>query len=174
MSYPEFDADMWNLVRDIRTDVNQVLEIARKDKLVGASLDAAAYIYTPDENIRKVLSKLDGDVNLISPSVKTNGVDELRTALMISQVNIVDTKAAVASACEAAYVAKGELRGCTIGVRKADGLKCGRCWFYDKEVGKHGLNYGSDLCQRCGSAISSWEEKTGNKFLTLAEEKAAA
>ncbi len=46
VSYPEFDAARWNLVRDVRIDVNQVLEVARQDKLVGASLDAAAYIHT--------------------------------------------------------------------------------------------------------------------------------
>ncbi|KAL7542541.1 hypothetical protein ACHAXR_012135 [Thalassiosira sp. AJA248-18] len=166
MSYAEFDAETWNLVRDVRTDVNQVLELARQDKLVGASLDAATYIYTSDENIRKVLDQLDGDESLITPSVKTNGVDELRTALMISQVNIVDSEEDVTSVCDDTYTAKGELSGCTIGVTKADGTKCGRCWFYDKEVGKHGSEYGADLCQRCGEAIFSWEEKTGEKFIT--------
>eukprot|EP00578_Thalassiosira_sp_NH16_P010339 CAMPEP_0181104772 /NCGR_PEP_ID=MMETSP1071-20121207/15612_1 /TAXON_ID=35127 /ORGANISM="Thalassiosira sp., Strain NH16" /LENGTH=1088 /DNA_ID=CAMNT_0023188005 /DNA_START=250 /DNA_END=3516 /DNA_ORIENTATION=+ len=172
MSYPEYETDIWDLVRDVRTDVNQVLELARRDKLVGASLDAAAYIYTSDEKIRKVLDDLDGDENLVSPSVKTNGVDELRTALMISQVNLVDSEDEVTGACDAEYTATGELSGCTIGVKKADGQKCGRCWFYDKEVGKHGTEYGADLCQRCGEAISSWEEKSGEKFPVVALEEA--
>mmetsp|Transcript_17607 Transcript_17607/g.38130 ORF Transcript_17607/g.38130 Transcript_17607/m.38130 type:complete len:1084 (-) Transcript_17607:47-3298(-) len=171
MSYVEFDAERWNLVRDVRTDVNQVLEVARQDKLVGASLDAATYIHTSDEKIRKVLDELDGDESLIAPSVKTNGVDELRTALMISQVNIVDSEDEVAAACDAAYVAKGELSGCTIGVKKAEGTKCGRCWFYDREVGTHD-RYGSDLCQRCDEAITSWEEKTGGKFAAPVLEEA--
>jgi len=171
VSYPEFDAERWNLVRDVRTDVNQVLEVARQDKLVGASLDAAAYIYTSDENIRKVLDELDGDESLITPSVKTNGVDELRTALMMSQVKIVDSEEEVAGACDAAYVAKGELSGCKIGVKKAEGTKCGRCWFYDREVGTHN-NYGTDLCQRCDDAIASWEEETGTKFETPVLEEA--
>jgi isoleucyl-tRNA synthetase len=163
MSYPAFDSDKWNLVRDVRTDVNQVLEVARQDKLVGASLDAGVYIYTSDENIRKVLAELDGDESLITPSVKTNGVDELRTAFMISQVKIVDSENEVTSSCDAAYTMKGELSGCIIGVKKAEGTKCGRCWFYDKEVGKH-ARYGADLCQRCDTAIFSWEEKSGSKF----------
>jgi isoleucyl-tRNA synthetase len=171
-SYPLFDIEKWNLVRDVRTDVNQVLELARRDKLVGASLDAAAYIYTSDDSIRKVLDELDGDKNLIAPSVKTNGVDELRTALMISQVNLVDSENDVTSACDAAYVAKGELSGCTIGVKKADGVKCGRCWFYDKAVGTH-ERFGSDLCQRCDEAIFSWEKKTGSTFSASEGEKAA-
>ena len=173
-SFPPFDTERWNLVRDVRADVNQVLEFARQDKLLGASLDAAAYIYTADESIRKTLDALDGDESLISPSVKTNGVDELRTTLMISQVNLVDSEDEINTACDAAYIAKGELSGCTFGVKKAEGVKCGRCWFYDKSVGTH-ANHGTDLCQRCDSAISSWEEKTGTKFsVAVKEEKAPA
>eukprot|EP00804_Cyclotella_cryptica_P006133 CCRYP_018437-RA/>CCRYP_018437-RA protein AED:0.15 eAED:0.15 QI:1269/1/1/1/1/1/2/1097/740 len=173
ISYPSFDTEKWSLVRDIRTDVNQVLELARKDKMVGASLDAAAYIYTSDEAVRHTLDQLDGDESLISPSLKTNGVDELRTALMMSQVNLVDSDEEISSACDSAYITKGELSGCTIGVKKADGVKCGRCWFYDKAVGKHG-RYGSDLCQRCDSAIFSWEEKTGGKFSAITQEAPVA
>jgi len=162
-SFPEYEATRWQLVRDLRDDANQILELARMEKLVGASLDAAAFIYAPDEEVRKVLDGLDGDRSLISPSVKTNGVDELRSALMISQVNIVDSADAVSEACDAAFVAKGELSGCTIGVKKAEGTKCGRCWFYDEEVGKH-TRFGTDICQRCDEAIFSWEKKTGEKF----------
>ena len=169
-SYPAFDSEKWNLVRDVRNDVNQVLELARRDKLVGASLDASAYIYTSDESIRKTLDELDGDESLITPSVKTNGVDELRTALMISQVNLVDSEDEVTSACDATYIAKGELSGCTIGVKKADGVKCGRCWFYDRAVGTHG-RFGGDLCQRCDEAIFSWEKKTGSSFSAAVEEE---
>jgi isoleucyl-tRNA synthetase len=171
MSYPAFDTEMWNLVRDIRSDVNQVLEVARQDKLVGASLDAAAYIYTSDDKIRKILNQLDGDESLITPSIKTNGVDELRTALMMSQVKIVDSEEQITSSCDAAYIAKGELSGCFIGVKKAEGTKCGRCWFYDREVGTHD-RYGEDVCQRCDDAIQSWEELSGNKFTSALLEKA--
>ena len=174
MSYPEVDAEKWDLVRNVRTDVNQVLEAARQDKLVGASLDAAAYIYTSDDKIKAVLSELDGDESLIAPSVKTNGVDELRTAFMISQVHIVDSEDAITEACDSEYTGKGELSGCMIGVKKAEGTKCGRCWFYDKEVGQHGSEYGPDLCQRCGEAIVSWEESSGNEFSAPVVEEEAA
>ena len=87
MSFSEHDAEQWDMVRSLRDDVNKVLELARSDKLVGASLDAAAYVYVPDEETRAVLDKLDGDRDLITPPQKTNGVDELRTTLMLSQVS---------------------------------------------------------------------------------------
>ena len=91
---------------------------------------------------------------------------------MISQVNIVDSEDEVTSSCDAAYIAKGELSGCTIGVKKAEGTKCGRCWFYDTEVGKH--DHGDDICPRCDVAISSWEEKNGVKFEPPVMEEATA
>mmetsp|Transcript_7003 Transcript_7003/g.15470 ORF Transcript_7003/g.15470 Transcript_7003/m.15470 type:complete len:1084 (+) Transcript_7003:54-3305(+) len=171
-SYDGHDEDQWTLIRNLRDDVNQMLELARNDKLVGASLDAAAFVFASDEATRSVLEKLDGDRDLVSPPVKTNGVDDLRTALMLSQVNLVDSEDAVSDACEAIYVSKGEKSGCIVGVRQAEGTKCGRCWFYDEKVGKHELPH-SDLCQRCNDAISVWEKETGNTF-TKEEEKVEA
>ena len=88
MSYPEHDAEKWSLVRKLRDDVNKVLEQARGDKLVGASLDAAAYVFVEDANVRTILDGLDGDRNLLAEPIKTNGVDELRTVLMLSQVRL--------------------------------------------------------------------------------------
>uniref|UniRef100_A0A6U6EBV7 isoleucine--tRNA ligase n=1 Tax=Odontella aurita TaxID=265563 RepID=A0A6U6EBV7_9STRA len=164
--YGEVDAERWDLVRDLRDDVNKALEGARADKLVGASLDAAAYVHCPDEKVREILDGLVGDRDLIHPPVKSNGVDDLRTALMISQVNLVDSAEDVAEKCDDKYVMKGEKSGCTVGVTKAAGHKCGRCWFYDETVGTttDDSRRGPDLCQRCDEAIDSWEKKTKNKF----------
>ena len=60
--------------------------------------------------------------------------------------------------------------GCVVGVSKAAGEKCGRCWFYDTQVGKHGLPHG-DICQRCNDAISVWEKTTGTTFVRPAIEE---
>lgn len=170
-SFPEYDIELWTLVRELRDDVNKMLELARNDKLIGASLDAAAYVYVADENKRSLLSKLVGDEDLISPPVKTNGVDELRTALMLSQVVLVDSPEAVSSTCDESFITKTSISGCTVGVKKAEGTKCGRCWFYDNKVGKHGLLF-DEICQRCNNAIFEWEKETNQKFeLSQAEEQ---
>lgn len=163
MAYDDYDGDQWRLVREVRDDVNKVLEVARTDKLVGASLDAAAYIYVPDEEKRAILSKLDGDEDLISPPVKTNGVDELRTALMLSQIKLVDSPDAINEACDEKYISDSTTSGCVIGVKKAEGTKCERCWFYDDKVGNHDLEY-DGICPRCNHAISVWEEEKEQKF----------
>jgi isoleucyl-tRNA synthetase len=170
MGFAEFDSEKWDLVRLVRDDVNKMLEGARVDKLVGASLDAAAFLYVEDESKRKILESLVGDDNLIVPPVKTNGVDELRTALMLSQVHVVDSVDAIGSSCDDKYISSADTAsGCVVGVAKAVGTKCGRCWFYDTNVGNHDLPH-SDVCQRCNSAIDDWERRQGQKFVRQDEE----
>jgi isoleucyl-tRNA synthetase len=163
-SFPEYDAEQWEMIRALRDDINKMLENARADKLVGASLDAAAFVYVADEEQRKTLQSLVGDDNLIVPAVKTNGVDELRTVLMMSQVHIVDSVDELSAACDAKYISEGDTAsGCVVGVAKAEGTKCGRCWFSDTQVGKLGLPH-DDACQRCNDAITIWEKTTGESF----------
>lgn len=168
--FESIDAARWDFVRLLRDDVNKVLESARNDKLVGASLDAAAYVYVADEEKRKMLQGLVGDEHMVVPSVETNGVDELRTVLMLSQVHIVDSPEEIASNCEEKYTSVGETTsGCTLGVTKAAGTKCERCWFYDTsllddEAPSEGTK-NPDVCQRCQVAIEAWEEFTGEDFL---------
>lgn len=173
MAFPMVDTDEWDLVRTVRDDVNKMLEVARTDKVVGASLDASAYIYIPDFTKKAVLEKFLGDDDLISPPVMTNGVDELRTALMLSEVHIVDSAGDIANTCDEKYISSGEtLSGSVVGVKKASGRKCGRCWFYDKQVGKHGLPH-ADACQRCNDAILTWERHTGEAFVRPVPEAVA-
>eukprot|EP00980_Cylindrotheca_fusiformis_P008259 scaffold1736_cov127-Cylindrotheca_fusiformis.AAC.73 len=163
-TFEEHDTEQWEFVRLLRDDVNKMLEGARSDKLVGASLDAAAFVYVPDEDKRKMLQALVGDEHLIVPPVKTNGVDELRTVLMLSQVHLVDTPEEIANSCDEKYISSAEtLSGCTVGVAKAAGKKCERCWFYDTEIGTLGLPH-DDVCQRCNDAISVWERTKGETF----------
>lgn len=161
--FPAVDADKWSYVRSVRDDVNKVLELARTDKLVGASLDAAAYIYVEDEEKLSILKELDGDIGIIYPPQKTNGVDELRTVLMLSQIHLVDSADKISEKCDEAYISSTTDSGIVVGVKKADGEKCSRCWFYDEEIGtKAGLKH--DVCQRCNVAIDSWEKHTGKTF----------
>ena len=171
VSFPDHDADKWDFIRLVRDDINKMLEGARSDKLLGASLDAAAFIYTADEEKRKILEDLVGDEHLISPSVKTNGVDELRSVLMLSQVHVVDTKEEISSSCDEKYISRSDTSsGCVVGVAKAAGTKCGRCWFWDTQVGKLGLPQ-DDACQRCNDAITVWERTTGETFTRPAVEE---
>jgi len=162
--FDEYSSMTWEYIRALRDDINKVLEAARGDKVVGASLDAAAFIHVPDADDRLILEELVGDDHLISPPKRTNGVDELRTVLMLSQVHIVSDKAQVDSECLPAHVSTEETTSKTyIGVKKAAGKKCERCWFYDEKVGSNDLVH-SDACQRCNQAVTEWEKATGETF----------
>lgn len=173
LKFPEHDAVQWELVRRLRDDVNKLLESARSDKLVGASLDAAAYIYA-EEEVATILEKLIGDESLITPPERTNGVDELRTVLMLSQVHLVKSKEEISDVCDEKYISGSATdSGCIVGVTKASGNKCGRCWFYDAQIGKLGLP-NPDICQRCNDAITVWEKETGQNFVRPEAEKAEA
>jgi isoleucyl-tRNA synthetase len=85
---------------------------------------------------------------------------------MLSQVNLVEDAAAVSKSCEQKYISvTGTSSGAVVGVTKASGQKCGRCWFYDSKIGTLGLPH-ADVCQRCHEAIFSWEKKTGETLNT--------
>jgi isoleucyl-tRNA synthetase len=165
MNFPLTDVKEWELILKVRDDVNKMLEVARADKVLGASLEGAAFLFFSDHEKKDILLKFVGDVDLIFPPVKTNGVDELRTALMLSEVHILEKESDIVETCDVKYVSSGPmLSGCVIGITKATGKKCERCWFYDSQVGKHGLPH-TDICQRCNIAIDVWEKHTGNKFV---------
>ena len=165
MNFPLTNTTEWDLILNVRDDVNKMLEVARADKILGASLEGAAFLYFNDVEKKLLLQKFEGDTDLIYPPVKTNGVDELRTALMLSEVHIVESEADISEMCDSKYISSSPtLSGCVIGIRKAVGRKCGRCWFYDAQVGNHGMPH-RDVCQRCNHAIDSWERHTGNTFV---------
>ena len=165
MNFPLTDTTEWDLILNVRDDVNKMLEVARADKILGASLEGAAFLYFKDVEKMHILKRFVGDTDLIYPPIKTNGVDELRTALMLSEVHIVENEIDISERCDSKYISSSAtLSGCVIGIRKAVGNKCGRCWFYDAKVGHDGLPH-SDACQRCNHAISAWERRSGSTFV---------
>ena len=133
-------AQSWQQLRQIRTEVNKVLEQARAEKMIGSSLEAKVLLYVLDPELRQLLQKLN-------PRTKqpTNGVDELRYLFIASGVELLDSPKALAGLNHIQSDTLG------IGVVSADGHKCDRCWNYSIHVGesmKHPL-----LCERCISAL---------------------
>lgn len=132
----------WETLRDIRSEVNKVLEQARNDKAIGSSLEAKLLLYVADENLRKQLQAFNP-----SDSLSGNHVDELRYLFLTSQVELLESSDGLA---ELKYNAQTDALG--IGVAEADGQKCDRCWNYSTHVGEsadHPL-----LCERCVPAIA--------------------
>jgi isoleucyl-tRNA synthetase len=132
-------AEFWQQVRQIRTEVNKVLEQARIEKMIGSSLEAKVLLYVTDEQLRSSIKALNPE--------KGNGIDELRYLFLTSQVELLDSS-------EKLQGVKYNLRSDTweIGVVNAEGEKCDRCWNYSTHVGEsaeHPL-----ICERCVAALA--------------------
>ncbi len=51
--------EKWNRIRTLRRVVTGALEVARRDKVIGASLEAAPLLYLDDQADRAILDGLD-------------------------------------------------------------------------------------------------------------------
>lgn len=134
-------AKNWEVLRQIRGEVNKVLEQARNGKAIGSSLEAKLLLYVPQSDLRQVLETLNP-----SDSLKGNGVDELRYLFLTSQVELLDTTEKLEGL---KYSLRTDQLG--VGVADADGQKCDRCWNYSLQVGKSSLH--PLLCERCVPAL---------------------
>lgn len=122
-------AEKWEMITRIRAEVTKVLETARKDKLIGHPLDAKVRICAGGE----------------AAQVLEGYREELRQIFIVSEIELV--------ADSQGLVASEEIPGLSIGVEKASGEKCERCWVYDTSVGTHGDHPG--VCNRCKNALDA-------------------
>lgn len=119
-------AARWDRIHALRDDVQKVLELARKDKTIGKSLEA------------KVQLHCDGELYDFVKSVE----DELQTAFIVSEVEVIkDSDGKV----------KGEVEGLSVTVVHAEGEKCTRCWTYSSTVGSNSKH--PALCDRCAAIL---------------------
>lgn len=140
---PELGA-LWQQLRQIRSEVNVVLEKARQDKMIGASLEAKVLLYVADENLRQQMQPMNPKTTELKAN---NGVDELRYLFICSQVELLENSEAL-NGLE--YFQ--QLEGLGIGVVKADGEKCDRCWNYSVHVGESKED--PTICERCVEALA--------------------
>jgi len=138
--YEKHDDETWDLIRRLRDDANKALEIARVDKVVGASLDAQLVVGVDDEAVRAKLESFLVD--------EAAAVDQLKYMLMMSQITLKGGSEVKGECGDYVVEKKDGLSGLTVGVKKAAGEKCERCWFYDEDTGV-GDDVADDLCPRC-------------------------
>lgn len=122
-------ADKWRKVLQVRRVVTGALEIERREKRIGASLEAAPTVHVTDAELASAL----------------NGVD---------LKEIVITSAAELSAKEGPENAfrLDDVEGVAVVPAHADGNKCERCWMVLPDVGNH--NHDA-TCARCDEALSA-------------------
>jgi len=151
----EGGSEVNTILRVARSEVNKVLEKARAEKFIGASLEAKVLLYLYPHPVETETIKpniLKEQLIKLNPqdSLSGNRVDELRYLFLASQVEIVESLEAI----EQANYRNDDsniYHQLAVGVVKADGEKCDRCWNYSTRVGtisEHPL-----LCDRCVPAL---------------------
>jgi isoleucyl-tRNA synthetase len=123
----------WARIRDIRRVVTGALELARADKLIGASLQAAPVVYLSDAADRDLLAGFD------------------LAEIAITSDLTISRDAAPEGAFTLAEVAR-----VAVEMRLAPGEKCGRCWRVLEEVGEDAEH--PELCRRCADAVGLLRE----------------
>jgi isoleucyl-tRNA synthetase len=120
-----FDDAFWQQVLAVKDAVNNALEQARKDDVLGGSLEADVVIYA-DDSMSAQLAKLE---------------DELRFVLITSTATVQPLAEKSADAVATA------LEGVFVQVTKSSGEKCVRCWHHREDVGTVAAH--PELCGRC-------------------------
>jgi len=136
--------EKWSRLREIRQEVNKVLEQARSAKAIGSSLEAKALLYVADGGLRQQLAAMN-PVDAVGAGAAH--VDELRYLFLVSQVELLDSPEPLAGL---AYHSEADDLG--VGVADADGEKCDRCWNYSDQVGQSADH--PTVCDRCVEALA--------------------
>ena len=118
--------------------VNKVMEQARTAKAIGSSLDAKVLLQVADAELKNKLASYNS-----SATLSETNVDELRYFFLASQVELVDALP------DTEYQSESDMAN--IGVVKADGEKCERCWNYSASVGS--FEDDPTICDRCDAAL---------------------
>ena len=117
----------WKIIRSVRRVVTGAIEIERKEKNIGASLEAAPKIFIENTTDFEIISKQNfADICI------TSAVTLINKHLPKEAFTIDDTP------------------GIGVVFQKAEGIKCERCWKILEEVRSDSKTC---LCKRCNAAL---------------------
>jgi isoleucyl-tRNA synthetase len=129
----DFDEELasrWEDLFVVRGEVSRALEEARREKVIGLSLDASVDLYLAADWLEK-LKSYEG---------------QLPEIMIVSGVELHPLDSATDEARPGEEVA-----GVAVRVRPADGKKCERCWNFSTSVGKTPEHAG--VCGRCADVL---------------------
>ncbi|MBN7763274.1 isoleucine--tRNA ligase [Nitratireductor aquibiodomus] len=105
-------AEKWRKIRQVRRVVTGALEIERKEKTIGSSLEAAPVVYVNDEGLQQAIADRDmADICI------TSGIDVRHEAPPADAFTLEDVP------------------GVGVAFARAGGEKCARSWRYTDDVG---------------------------------------
>lgn len=105
-------AEKWKKIRAVRTVVTGALEIERKDKRIGSSLEAAPVVHIADPALLKALEGQDFEEICITSGISIDGAEGPADAFRLSDVPQVSVEPNL-----------------------AEGTKCARSWRITTDVG---------------------------------------
>jgi isoleucyl-tRNA synthetase len=117
----------WDRLLEVRREVAKALETARAEKLIGSGLEAAVRIANAPEDL---------------PALLRAKREILPTVFIVSAVDLERTGARASITYESQ-----DIPGLVIGVDRARGEKCERCWTRSEHVGESREH--PTLCERC-------------------------
>jgi isoleucyl-tRNA synthetase len=106
-------AEKWRKVRQVRRVVTGALEIERKNKTIGSSLEASPKVYVSDAELRAAIADRD-----------------MAEICITSGIEIID-----GAAPEGAFTLD-EVKGVGVVFERASGTKCARSWRFTDDVGQ--------------------------------------
>ena len=133
VSFPENLVGKWEKISLLKGEVSKALELRRREKKIGHSLDALVRLELP-KDLKAILEPEQ---------------DQLKFIFIVSGVEVVETLKGEAEV----YVGES-IEGVKISVHPAPGTKCERCWnyFVDEPAPGH-----PSICLRCVKNLESAE-----------------
>ena len=123
----------WSRIRELRRVITGALELARADKIIGSSLEAAPVLVVTDPADKALFDTVD-----------------------LAEIAITSTASVeLADNLEGLYTLP-EVKGAGARFEKASGEKCARCWRVLEEVKTHPDTH---LCDRCTDAVATLPRK---------------
>jgi len=125
---PELEK-VWEQIISVRKEVTRILEMARKEKRIGHSLDASVRLGISSE-LRDIL---------------INYEDQLKSLIIVSSVELVDI-----GQMEGGHESE-TLSGLKVEVSPSTDPKCERCWIHDPSIGDD--THYPTICKRCRDVL---------------------
>jgi len=121
-------AQKWSTIRQVRRVVTGALEERRRDKTIGASLEAAPVVHVADTAMAEAARSVAFEDICITSGITVEAGDGPEGAFRLDDVP-----------------------GVAVGFAMAEGEKCARCWKILPDVGTHAA---PQTCARCSAVMA--------------------
>ncbi len=135
-------AERWQKIRKVRSVITGALEVERKEKRIGSSLEAAPVVFITDDELAAAVEGIDLAEVAITSALKVARGEGPAEAFRLDEVP-----------------------GVAVVVEKARGRKCARSWIISEDVGSDPEF--PDITPRDAEAVREWMARTGQTLEAL-------